>query len=83
VELRAVQQGHYKWGERIEDYSPRVIGCVPVVSIHLGVDTDAPDFFFQMREDQIDDLISELLAARKELVAFREYISQDKTFRRQ
>ena len=79
VEIRAVQEESYKWGDSPDEFVPRIVDMVSVVSLHIGTDSEAePDFFFQIREDQIDYLIGELLAAKKEVASFKTFIQTPK-----
>jgi hypothetical protein len=79
VEARAVQEESYKWGDSPDEYVPRIVDMVSVVSLHIATDSETePDFFFQVREDQIDYLIGELLAAKKEVASFKTFLLTNK-----
>jgi hypothetical protein len=75
VELRAVQEGKYKWGEDIDKYKPSIIGTVPIVSINIGTDVSQNSrFYFQIKEDDIEFLIDELRAAKIEIDLLNQYL---------
>ena len=76
VEVRAVQEDNYRWGDKIGKYVPKIIDIVPVVSVHLGTNAEGEDgqFYFQMREEQIDDMIDQLLAAKRDLEALKNLL---------
>ena len=75
VEARAIINERYHWGTPIDEYRPDVIGITYVASAHIGVDEGFPeDFYFQLDETDIEDLIASLTAARKEILALREYL---------
>lgn len=77
VEMRAVQKDRYRWGHPVEDYESEVVDIAGVVSVNIGLDQGTPrDFSFQMSEDALADLISQLNAARKDLLALNEFISK-------
>ncbi|MBN2559965.1 MAG: hypothetical protein JXQ75_03435 [Phycisphaerae bacterium] len=76
VEMRAVQKGRYRWGTAIKEYEPRILDVAGVVSVHIGLNEGTPrDFYFQMSEDDLQLLIRELEAARKDLWALSEFVS--------
>jgi len=76
VELRAVVEGHYRWDTPVDDYVPKVVGVVPVVSVHLGLDVGTPkDVYFQMDLGDIRRLIGTLVGAEKDAEALRVFIS--------
>ncbi|MFP4500183.1 MAG: hypothetical protein ACLFTT_04210 [Candidatus Hydrogenedentota bacterium] len=78
VEARAVQEDYYRWGMPLEGegaYSPEIISTAMIASVHIGVDEGFPkDFWFQMDERDIDNFVAKLLAAKKEMNGFREYL---------
>jgi len=75
VELRAVQEEQYKWGDDVNKYTPCVIGTVPIVCINIGTDASSNNnFYFQMRSDQIDFLIDEMRSAKIEIDSLKRYV---------
>jgi len=67
VELRGVFDKTFSWGTSVEEYAPELRDLVAVVSVHLIFDQGLPDeIWFQATQDEIDLLISELQAARKQ-----------------
>ena len=79
VEMRAVQKDRYRWGNSVGEYAPEVVDVTGVVSVHIGLDEGRPrDFYFQMTEDDLADLISQLQAAGQDLLALNEFISRRK-----
>ncbi len=81
VEARAVRKDRYKWGmplEGEEGYRPEILGTAMIASVHIGVDAGpSKDFYCQMNESDIDNLIASLVAAKKEMAALREYLNLD------
>jgi hypothetical protein len=70
-----VREDLYRWGTPVEEFSPRVTDAVPVVSIHIEADVGNPkDFYFQASKEDVEYLISLLSAAKKELIAFEDYL---------
>ncbi len=75
VEVRCITKGRYRWGTPVEQYEPEVLGVTPVGSVHIGLDIGAPkDVYFQIDEQGIDNMISSLIAARKEIGALQAYL---------
>lgn len=75
VEVRAVQPAAFETGMPLEDYRPVTLDVVPVYSVQVGVDAGHPkDFYFQMGEDEIDQLIDALRAAKKDLASLKSYL---------
>lgn len=81
VEARAVWKERYKWGMPLEGdgaYNPEMVGTAMIASVHIGVDEGFPeDFYFQMDEEDIDAIVSSLVAAKKEMIAIRQYLKLD------
>ena len=76
VEMRAVQKDRYHWGESLETYVPQIMDITGVVSIHIGLDEGTPeDFYFQASVDDLDLLIQQFTAAKKDLHALDRFIS--------
>ncbi len=76
VELRAVREDIYHWTTPVDQYQPRIIDVVPVASIHIGVDTGYPeDFFFQVDENELQLLIDDFAAAKKDIMELRASVS--------
>ncbi len=75
VELRAIQEEKYKWGDDINKYKPSIIGTVPIVSINIGTDVSQNNqFYFQIKEDDIELLIDKLRAAKIEIDLLNQYL---------
>jgi len=75
VEARAVKEGRYHWGTPIEEYKPQISGLTYVASVHIGVDVGFPeDFYFQLNETDIDNMIATLLASKKEIAALQDHL---------
>lgn len=75
VELRAIQERKYKWGDNIDKYKPSTIGTVPIVSINIFTDVSQNNrFYFQIKEDDIELLIDELRAAKIEIDLLNQYL---------
>ena len=73
--MRAVREDIYRWGTPLDAYTPAVMDVTPIASIHIGVDEGTPEnFYFQVDEDDIDYLVSVLLAAKKDIAALRAYL---------
>ena len=67
AELRAVFDSEYDESQEVDDYSPKLLSTVPIISVHIGVDTGTPeDFFFQATASELELLVKELQAALKE-----------------
>ncbi|MCH8151184.1 MAG: hypothetical protein IH830_02280 [Planctomycetes bacterium] len=83
IERRAVQEDIYHWGEPIDDYQPEMVDSVNIISVHIGFDGGDPsDVYFQMAEQHVDYLIDQLVAAKKDLVAFNRFLEQSRGSRR-
>ena len=75
VEARAVKEDRYRWGTPIDEYKPQIIGLTYVASVHIGVDVGLPeDFFFQLSQADLDDMINTLVATKKEIAAIKSRI---------
>ena len=75
VEMRAVQRNPYRWTMPADQYNPKILDVVGVVSVHVGLDSGQPkDLFFQVSETKLDLLISQLQAAKKELSALQRFL---------
>ena len=82
VEVRPVRGERYHWGTPVEDYEPEMLGSIEIASINIGVDEGTPkDLYFQADENDLDDIISSLRAAKKEMAALREYLGLDASSR--
>lgn len=65
VELRGVFDKPYRWGTSLAEYKPVLEDVVPVISVHITLDSGAiSEIGFQMTPDEADLLISEFSAAR-------------------
>lgn len=83
IEIRAVREDFYRWGTPIEDYEPHILDTVPVASIHIGMDEGMPsDFYFQADEDDLDQLINMLHAAKKDMRALQAHLKLDRSTER-
>lgn len=77
VEFRAVQTDKYRPDSAAADYTPNIVGMVPVASLHVGVDRGAVnDFCFQADERELDMMINALEAAKKEIAALKQFVSR-------
>lgn len=66
VELRAVLEEKFKWGQDIDVFQPAVKKLTPVISINIGVDSGSTkNFSFQVSPEDLRYLISELESAFK------------------
>ena len=75
VEVRPVRKEIFHWGGKVEEYGPEILGTVTLASIHIGVDEGSvEDFYFQADKSAIDNMIATLMAAKKEMAVFREYL---------
>lgn len=80
VEVRPVRTNRYRWGTPVKGYFPEIVGTTGVTSIHIGLDEGTPrDFYFQADETDLDKMISSLLAAKKDMAAFRKFLRLDST----
>lgn len=78
VEVRPIREKIFRWGERVEEYEPEILGTVLVTSIHIGVDEGlAKDLYFQADEKDIADIIDNLRAAKQEMAALRKFLRLD------
>ena len=76
VEMRAVRETLYRWGRPVDEYEPEVVGVTPIASIHICVDEgQVEDLYFQADEQDLEFLISMLLAAKKDIRALRAYFA--------
>jgi len=75
VEVRSIRKEIFRWGRKLEDYEPGILGTLTIASIGIGVD-EGPieDFYFQADERDLDNIIATLMAAKKEMAAFRKYL---------
>jgi hypothetical protein len=53
--------------DNIESYNPKVVDHHPVVVLRIGLDDHTKNFSFQLDQEGLDKLISELIAAQKQL----------------
>lgn len=68
AELRGVVEDNFHWGNPVDEYHPKLLGVVPVASIHIGVDAGPQtDFYFQASKSDLQLLIDSLVAARIDL----------------
>lgn len=75
VEVRPIRKEVFRWGRKVEEYVPNILGTITIASISIGVDEGpAKDFYFQADERDIDNMIATLMAAKKEMAVFREYL---------
>ncbi|MCY3022161.1 MAG: hypothetical protein NTW87_24380 [Planctomycetota bacterium] len=75
VEVRPIRKDRYRWGTNVDDYRPEILGTTMIASIHIGVDEGSPeDFYFQADEQDIDNMISSLIAAKKDMSALSVYL---------
>ena len=75
VEIRAVQKDRYRWETHVKEYLPEILDVAGVVSVHIGLDKGMPrDFYFQGTEADLDLLISQFQAAKKDLRALQEFL---------
>jgi hypothetical protein len=80
VEVRPIREKIFRWGERVEEYEPKILGTVLVTSIHIGVDEGPTEgLYFQTDEEDIDNIIDSLRAAKKEMAALRKFLRVDST----
>jgi|GEM_PF-5417846 len=73
VEMRAVNENKFKVGQDLNNYVPRVSDIVPLVSLHIGLDTEE-NFYFQVSEEALDLMIDSLGAAKKDLSALKDFV---------
>lgn len=78
VELRPVRKDRYHFGIDVDKYQPQILRTVQIASIHIGVDVGSvTDIYFQVDEVHLDNMISSLKAAKKEMSAFRQFLGFD------
>jgi hypothetical protein len=66
VELRAVLENEYQWKDPVENFSPKIIELIPIISVSLHTDSHTEDhYYFQIPVDDLDLVIKELLSAKK------------------
>ena len=66
VELRTILDKEYVWGNPIKDFSPKIIGWVPIVSVDIKTDSaNDQHFYFQAVIEELNIIIQELTAAIK------------------
>jgi len=64
LEMRAILDREIELGENVENYNPRIIDIVPIVSIKIGLDSGVPDeISFQVSQKKLDYLIGEFEAS--------------------
>jgi hypothetical protein len=77
VELRAVTDKHFQWGDDVSQFDPTIVETIPVISVLLGLDSGTPDSVtFQASPAICRDLISELEAALKTAEAFESFAAR-------
>lgn len=75
VEARPIRRNRFRWGDLVEEYTPEITGVSTIASISLGVHEGYPEqFYFQADSNDLDNMISSLQAAKKEMDAFRSYL---------
>ncbi len=75
IEVRPIRKEIFRWGRKVEEYVPNILGTITIASISIGVDEGpVEDFYFQADESAIDNIIATLMAAKKEMAVFREYL---------
>lgn len=75
VEFRAVTEEAFKLGAQPEEYKPKLVGHVPVISIRLKVDSGhVGEFVFQASPEELQLLIDSLNAALVEIKAFEKHL---------
>lgn len=75
VEVRPIRKEIFRWGRKVEEYRPEILGTIILASIHIGVDKGPlKDLYFQADKSDIDNMIATLMAAKKEMGVFREYL---------
>ncbi len=80
VEIRPVKAAPFRWDQQVEDYEPKILGTVTVASVYIGVDQGpTKDFHFQADVRDIDNIIASLIAAKKEMVAFGDFLRLDES----
>lgn len=61
VELRPVIEPYFRLGMRPEEYKPKIVDQVPVISVHLTVDSGpAKEFVFQTSPDELEAIVRRL-----------------------
>jgi hypothetical protein len=77
VEARAIRGGTFRWGQDVKSYKPELLGTVMIASIHISADAGPNgEFYFQVDETDLDNLIDSLLATKAEMVALRAYLTR-------
>ncbi len=80
VEIRPIRRDFFRWGRPAEEYDPEILGSVMLVSFAIGVNEGlVEDFYFQATEEDIDNMIATLMAAKKEMACFRNYLKLPNT----
>lgn len=78
VEVRAIRKDVYRWGTRIEEYRPEVLGTTSIACVHIGMDVGMPkDIYFQADEKDLDNIIASFVATKKDMAALRAYLKLD------
>jgi len=73
VELRGVTIPRFKFDDALDKYKPKVEGVIGVASILIGVDSGTPEkFCFQVTGENLNKLIDQLQATKKDLEALEK-----------
>jgi hypothetical protein len=68
VELRPVIEPYFRLGMRPEEYKPKIVDQVPVISVHLAVDSGpVKEFVFQTSPDELEAIVQRLQATLMDL----------------
>lgn len=76
VEVRPIRKEIFRWGNKVSEYEPEILGTVQVASISIGVDEGlVEDIYFQADANGVDNMLSSLQALQKEMAAFDRYLN--------
>lgn len=75
VEVRPIRKQIYRWGRDVDKYQPQILRTVQIASIHIGVDAGpVKDIYFQADGVALNNMISTLKAAKKDMAAFGQFL---------
>lgn len=78
VEVRSVSQDRYRWGTKVKDYKPAVLGTTMIASVHIGLDEGlVKQVYFQVDEIDLDNIIASFQATKKDMQALRRFLNLD------
>ena len=85
-DLRGRFKEDYDYNEsNVEEYTPEVEDVVPLASLKFSVSdgNERKDSSFQVEEKELDEIISSLLAAQKELKALNKFLQGEKNVQKE